>query len=75
MQEDEEYASIAELRDKMQRLMETQDSTQRMEENEAQSQLMQFQDQLSRLTHDREARYTAQIHFCMLKTVLCILLN
>uniref|UniRef100_A0A7M5UTU2 Phosphoinositide phospholipase C n=1 Tax=Clytia hemisphaerica TaxID=252671 RepID=A0A7M5UTU2_9CNID len=56
-QEDEEYASIAELRDKMQRLMETQDSTQRMEENEAQSQLMQFQDQLSRLTLDREARH------------------
>ena len=57
-QEDEEYASIAELRDKMQRLMETQDSTQQYnEETETQTQLMHFQDQLTRLTHDREARY------------------
>jgi len=47
----------------MQRLMETQDTTeaasQPIEENdETQTQLKQFQDQLSRLTHDREIRYT-----------------
>lgn len=56
-EEDEEYASIAELRDKMQRLMENQDSTQTLEQTETQTQLMQLQDQLSTLTNDRAARH------------------
>ena len=45
----------------MQRLMETQDSTQYNEETETQTQLMHFQDQLTRLTHDREARYKSPV--------------
>lgn len=56
-QDDEEYASIAELRDKMQVLMDRQDSVQSQDEEETQIQLQRYQEQLSRLTDERETRH------------------
>jgi len=55
-QYDEEYASISFLRDKMQNLMDKQ-IFQSTDEAETQDQLRTFQDQLSRLTHEREMRH------------------
>ena len=55
-QDDEEYASISVLRDKMQNLVDKQ-GFQSTDETETQDQLRTFQDQLSQLTHEREVRH------------------
>jgi len=56
--EDEEYASISILRDKMQHLMDKQNNEQSNDEAiMASEQLLRFQDQLSNLTTQREERH------------------
>jgi len=56
-QEDEEYASISDLRDKMQSLMDRQDSVKSVADEETQNQLQEYRDQLTQLTNTRETRH------------------
>lgn len=58
MQDDEEYASIQELRHQMQNLMERQGLNEGDEqESTFQEQIARYQSHLSQLTHVREARH------------------
>ena len=63
LQDDEEYASIQQLRDQMQNLMERQglnDDGER--ESTFQEQIARYQSQLSQLTHERHERHEARHH-------------
>ena len=69
-QEDEEYASISILRDKMQNLMDKQADEQSNDEAQiASEQLQIFQDQLSNLTTKRDERHRQeeQAHYGRIK--------
>ena len=61
LKDDEEYASIQQLRDQMQNLMERQglnDDDER--ESTFQEEIARYQSQLSQLTHERNERHEAR---------------